>query len=467
MAKFISQETFDDVVRENIIEFSMSPNEAREETIKQFEAQDINLANIIKDLTINDETGVPILNECIHKLKSHIDDGIKLNENDLIENLKILESECKKSIPHRVMAAKHGAHEILLKIIENELNLPESSRNIDLMVYCLNAKTALTNKYPDIFDDKSLKIVIKILDTHKNEINLISATLQYLPKACVLHEINRQNIMNANIMNYTKPLVKNPNGKVVKDLCTLYRSLILDDDIRVEFGKAHEHARQIASEVLIDLTKILSEHDDVNVLSDLILTIASLVVRQEFCIAVEEEGGLEQVFNLMNKFPNEVKLNREALKLLRALGGHDQVKNKIVQKGAPPIIYNILDSNKENESVTANALACVSTLTLRVKENSAAFFETGIAEVIIESMKIHPKSKIVQRNAAWAIRNMVSRSREQCEHFLSFGAEELLNAALQEFPAILHDVKSALRDLGCKVDLKEEWTGKAEIKIAN
>lgn len=39
MAKVISQDTFDDVVQENVVEFSMTPTEAKEETIKQFEAQ--------------------------------------------------------------------------------------------------------------------------------------------------------------------------------------------------------------------------------------------------------------------------------------------------------------------------------------------------------------------------------------------------------------------------------------------
>lgn len=54
MAKVISQETFDDVVKENIIEFSMDASEAKEETIKQFEAQGINLANIIALFVISD-----------------------------------------------------------------------------------------------------------------------------------------------------------------------------------------------------------------------------------------------------------------------------------------------------------------------------------------------------------------------------------------------------------------------------
>lgn len=153
---------------------------------------------------------------------------------------------------------------------------------------------------------------------------------------------------------------------------------------------------------------------------------------------------------------------KEGLKLLRALAGNDTTKVHIVQKGAAPIVQNILLTHKENEQVAGYALACVSTLTLRVKENSTAFFETGIAENIADVMTLHPKSKNVQRNAAWAIRNMVSRSREQCEAFLTHGVEDLLNQAMTDHPSIVQDLKAALRDLGCKVNLKEEWTGTAE-----
>lgn len=65
----------------------------------------------------------------------------------------------------------------------------------------------------------------------------------------------------------------------------------------------------------------------------------------------------------------------------------------------------------------------------------------------------------LQRNGAWAIRNMVSRTREQCQAFLSFGAEELLKNAMTEYPDVEYDFKSALRDLGCNVKLNEEWLG--------
>uniref|UniRef100_T1GU33 Uncharacterized protein n=1 Tax=Megaselia scalaris TaxID=36166 RepID=T1GU33_MEGSC len=63
MVKTIYQEDFDYVLKENIVDFSMSPVEAKKETIKQFEAQGINLDNIIKSLQINEETGRPFITE--------------------------------------------------------------------------------------------------------------------------------------------------------------------------------------------------------------------------------------------------------------------------------------------------------------------------------------------------------------------------------------------------------------------
>lgn len=40
-----------------------------------------------------------------------------------------------------------------------------------------------------------------------------------------------------------------------------------------------------------------------------------------------------------------VRLNREALKLLRALAGHDTVKCHIVQEGIAPILKELLHTN--------------------------------------------------------------------------------------------------------------------------
>lgn len=190
-------------------------------------------------------------------------------------------------------------------------------------------------------------------------------------------------------------------------------------------------------------------------------------MRNEFCQVVEDAGGLKFLMDAMVEFPESIKILRETFKLLKALAGNDSVKTHIIQNGAAPLIESALNRHKSNEAFSQHVLVCVAMLALRQKENSEALFETGISETIIQTMKIHPTSKVVQRNGAWAIRNMVSRSREQCDTFVNHGAEDVLNQALTDHPTIAHDVKSALRDLGCKVHLNEEWKAKSDIQIKN
>jgi hypothetical protein len=122
MAKIISQQTYDEVIKENIVEFSMSIEEARAETINQFEAQGINLANIIRDLQINETSGDPIINESIDALKAHAEGEKVLSSDELNRQLDTLASELAKTIPHRVHAGKRNAQQWLLKIIEKEID---------------------------------------------------------------------------------------------------------------------------------------------------------------------------------------------------------------------------------------------------------------------------------------------------------------------------------------------------------
>jgi hypothetical protein len=53
----------------------------------------------------------------------------------------------------------------------------------------------------------------------------------------------------------------------------------------------------------------------------------------------------------------------------------------------------------------------------------------------------------------------VARNRQLCQAFLDEGAERYINIAMQKSTECHDDAKAALRDLGCKVELKERWTG--------
>lgn len=56
---------------------------------------------------------------------------------------------------------------------------------------------------------------------------------------------------------------------------------------------------------------------------------------------------------------------------------------------------------------------------------------------------------------------MVIRCPEHKSKFIELRAEEILNRAMNKHEKEAgHDIKSALRDLGCNVKLDEQWTGK-------
>jgi len=82
---------------------------------------------------------------------------------------------------------------------------------------------------------------------------------------------------------------------------------------------------------------------DPRIIGDLTVTLAALMVRNEFCQEVEDAGGLKFVLEIMTKHPSSEKLNWQALKLLKALAGNDNVKSHIVTSGCAPLIVCLMN----------------------------------------------------------------------------------------------------------------------------
>lgn len=64
-----------------------------------------------------------------------------------------------------------------------------------------------------------------------------------------------------------------------------------------------------------------------------------------------------------------------------------------------------------------------------------------------------------QSSACLLIRNLVSRVKEHSTALLDRGIEEQLRMIANRHEKCADSVKSALRDLGCQVSLREEWRG--------
>ncbi|XP_037083021.1 armadillo repeat-containing protein 6-like [Pollicipes pollicipes] len=240
--------------------------------------------------------------------------------------------------------------------------------------------------------------------------------------------------------------------------------MTLDDDVRVPYGRAHEHARQLVAEhgLLDALLELLKGAVDEPALSaELIHTCTKLCVRQEFCEQFAGGGGLHTLLETMRRSPSHTALVGRAFFLIRTLAGCDKVKRAIMDEGAAEVITAALDTLKAKVLVCESAFAAIGALTLRSQENAAALAAADAIPVIVAAMELHLGEPKTQKLACMAVRNMVSRSPELRPVFRELNIEQLINQVLQAHgPKVDAEARAALRDLDCQVTLKEEWTGR-------
>lgn len=96
----------------------------------------------------------------------------------------------------------------------------------------------------------------------------LQCLLKWIKECCIKHEINRQNIFSANIFVKLKKVLvsEKVTESEVRDVCSVIRALVLDDDVRHEYGKAHEHATVIAKSALDVLTGLLPSMHNITAL---------------------------------------------------------------------------------------------------------------------------------------------------------------------------------------------------------
>ena len=169
---------------------------------------------------------------------------------------------------------------------------------------------------------------------------------------------------------------------MVVKCCQLIRAVVSDDDVRVEFGRAHEYACKIAEQEngLELLTSLLtgkrklkkkktnrprfqliysslhvhllffspsSEFEaQKEVIGELMPTLSRLAVRNEFCQKIVELGGLRFVVDVLVKYYDDKELVESSFVLIKALAGNDDVKREVNKGNAIPLITAALDRHK-------------------------------------------------------------------------------------------------------------------------
>ncbi|XP_020283770.1 armadillo repeat-containing protein 6 homolog [Pseudomyrmex gracilis] len=468
MSKKITQEEFDEEVRSLLEDLCLDEQEAIEDVVREYEMKEVDLSNINTRLFV--ETRYKHLLTCLEQLDKAINENNNKCLPKLLQDLRI---QLDNDIKYKVYAGKNKCYHILLKI----LIIWEDEFNSEVFNLALEAITSLMTGYPDLLDDEGIAFQIRFLDTmlyiEKNKPSrTIVQCLHWIRECCIKHEQNRQKIFHANVFDRLKQIItcNDASSLEIKEACSVIRALILDDDIRHAYGKSHEHAvfmAQTCLDILVNLLKRYKKKRNTGLAGNLMITLAALTVRNDFCEKVADAGGLDCIVVVLRDHSQSQKVYWQALKLLRTLARNDCVKNRIVNCGCAPLIVSVITRHMNCEHIVTAALGCIATLCLRSSGNSDAFYNCDAPPAIVNAMYAHRKNEDVLVQACWAIRNMSVRNRSESEIFLTCDVEKILRDIMScPNEKLRESAKSALRDLGLHVELKERWTGKG-ISLSN
>ncbi|TKC50111.1 hypothetical protein EI555_001195 [Monodon monoceros] len=486
-SKHITQETFDAAVRENIEEFELGPEEAVKEAVEQFESQGVDLGNIVK---MTPKVSADGSQEPTHDILQALDDlqesMARSNPQEVSAHLARFCEQCKQQKACRFLAAEKGAYPILLATWKLA-----AAGDQGLLLQALNALSALTDGQPDLLDTQGLQLLVATLARNADSANVTCSGIRCVRHACLKHEQNRQSLVKTGVLPLlTGAIARHSHcADVVREACWALRIMTFDDDIRVPFGRAHDHAKMIVQEngglkVLIEAAKGRSRTtgserglvfslltpavppppsaafpDNPSILSDLCSTLSRLAVRNEFCQEVVDLGGLNVLVALLANCNDHQDLVKQVLSALRAIAGNDDVKDAIVRAGGTEPIVSAMTRHLASPQVCEQSCAALCVLALRKPENSQVIVEGGGALAALQAMKAHPQEVGVQKQACMLIRNLVARSQTFSQPILDLGAEALISRARATHRDCEDVAKAALRDLGCHVELQELWTG--------
>ncbi|TKS79952.1 Armadillo repeat-containing protein 6 [Collichthys lucidus] len=411
----ITQETFDAAVRENMEEFEMDPDEALREAVEQFESQGVELSCIVKAVPAvsSEDKQEEQTHEVLQALDSLRIGKDSASVTDMTADIKRFTEHCSLGFPQRYLAAQKDAYPVILSCCKKSLEDQEA------VLTALSALAALTDGQPDLLDAEGQQFLLDVLKKYRAVSCVTRVAIHTVRHCCLKHEQNRQDLVKGGVLPLMTGALKQHSGcaELVKEASAALRVMTFDDDVRVTFGHAHEHAKSIVLEhnglkIIIEAAK--AHFDNTSVLSELCATLSRLAVRNEFCQDVCDLGGLKIMMTLLADSYESAELVRQVLSAIRALAGNDDVKDMVVNAGGVQLIVIAMNRHISNPA----------------------------------------------KQACMLMRNLVARMQNYSQPILEMGAEALIAQALKTHQDCGDVGKAALRDLGCQVQLRELWTGK-------
>lgn len=158
--------------------------------------------------------------------------------------LKLIGSLCNVDLAYRCFAGSNGAFPKLVQCCD----MYSSTDNMFLQ--SLDTMRSLLTGQPDLVNNAFIEFLVAQLGKTDTAQDVICKLLAVTVQACVMHEANRQKFVSCGLISTLTEILgyHHRNSVVVRDVCIALKTLTLDDDIRVPFGKAYDHSRNIVED---------------------------------------------------------------------------------------------------------------------------------------------------------------------------------------------------------------------------
>ncbi|XP_057534628.1 uncharacterized protein LOC130812972 [Amaranthus tricolor] len=458
----ISQEAFEEVVRENMEDLGMEPSEALQDAIDSLTLQGVDLSGIITcvpgESSVQDNPVISLLED----LKKNWADCESKNEDELHQLsplfLKLaqlcVDSDAEKtsgnSNSNAAIAARNGGVELVTSICGKV----SGSGNEEVIVAVLQALSSLLC---DIQSAQTFQkcggpdIVIGILKQDTPNPELLNSCFSVIAASATGNEILKESFVNLKVDQFIMNTLKGSNKASVPSVYDAIRVLLTPDDYRVAASQVYGYARQFAkigiAEALMD-----SLHEGLTspTLVSTSVALKAVAVNDEICRSIADKGGIDAVLRCIDESGEQLNkpIARSCCILLSKLAGSDHNKSTIVEKGGMDRLIKLCARFANEPSVIQEVMSIINVLSLRSPDHASRAMEAGAGDMAIQAMQNFPAAQQLQRNACLMIRNLVVRNFENRKILLDNGIEKIIRKARESHENCKAAATDALRDLG-------------------
>ncbi|KAF8410007.1 hypothetical protein HHK36_002527 [Tetracentron sinense] len=429
--RVISQEAFDELVRENMEDLGMDPADALQDAIETLTLQGVDFSGIVTCIpgvsSVKDNPVIQSLDRLEEIVSRSKDQGNEaptsgFGDKDLEEMADLLDTFsdlcCNEGSGNASIATRNGGVELVCSICSKlslgcELPLASALKTMASFLHDIQSTETFRKS-------GGPKIVVDILNASRQNFEILNNGFSVVAAAATGNELLKESFMDLKIDELLIQIMREQKKGSIQSLYDAVRVLLTADDNRVlasqVFGYARRFAKMGIAGALVDAVR---EGLSSPSLISASIALKAVAVNDEICRSIAEDGGIDAVLQCIDDSgtQNNKAVARACCSLLSKLAGSDANKSAIVEKGGMDRLIKLSSKLFDDPSVLQEIMSIICTLSLRSPDNAARAVEAGAGELAIQAMQKFPSAHQMQKQSCLMIRNLVARNQENRQVF--------------------------------------------------